>query len=241
MMDTSAEIAELAKALSKAQGEFESVPKDANNPFFKSKYADLPAVVKAAAPILAANGLSIVQTLGYFQDDDTLTTRLLHESGQWIEDMMRLYLTKKDSQGMGSATTYARRYSYMAILGLVADDDDDGNSASVSAQPATAKATGTTTKRAAPKAEAKPAVTDDAGPNLAGLFAIKGRDGKSIVPTDDADRHKWAGVILGRDVESFTMLTDEDVTLLKKTAKEQAIASPKQTNEPEYEPGMEPF
>ena len=245
MMDSSAEIDALAKALSKAQGEFESVPKDAENPFFHSSYAALPAVVKAAAPILAQNGLSVVQSIGFFQENDTLTTRLMHESGQWIEDMMRLYLTKKDSQGMGSATTYARRYAYMAILGLVADDDDDGNAASVGAQPTTAtNTTAKTVRRAAPKVGAKPKSDDDTPSNngaLRSLFAIKDRAGNPIVPKDDDARHEWAGKILNRTVASFTELSDEDITLLKKEAKSQAIGSAAPATTSDYTGDESPF
>ncbi len=241
MMDTSTEIDALAKALAKAQGEFESVNKDAENPFFKSKYADLPAVVKAAAPILASNGLGVIQSIGFYQESDTLTTRLIHESGQWVEDIMRLYLTKKDSQGMGSATTYARRYSYMAILGLVADVDDDGNAASVGAQPTTATATqpkATTTKRAAPKVDAPTTTTTV---NLSGLFAIKGRSGEAIVPADDDERHTWASKILAREVESFKDLTQADVDVLKKEAKKQALDTPRTGSYSDEDDAERPF
>ena len=127
----SEEINELATALSKAQGEFTAVPKGDENPFFKSKYAGLPDVVKVAAPILSQNGLAISQFICQSElGEDLLKTYLLHSSGQFIEHSMKLYLGKLDSQGMGSATTYARRYSYMSVLGLVADVDDDGNRAS---------------------------------------------------------------------------------------------------------------
>jgi len=209
MMDTSGDISELAKALVKAQSEFEAVAKNADNPFFKSKYADLPAVVKAASPILAANGLSVLQSLGWFEDKDTLTTRLLHETGQWVEDTMRLHLTKQDAQGHGSAITYARRYSYMAILGLVADVDDDGNAASKT--PAAKKSAGTT-KRAAPVAQAEPSTEPPAagkGPNLGYLFSLL--DGMA-----DEDRHTWASKVLGREVTSFSDLTQREVNKLVK-------------------------
>lgn len=129
-MANSEQINELAAALVLAQAEFETVSKDASNPFFKSKYADLPEVVKTAAPVLAKHGLAVSQFLSHDDQGDTLTTWLIHKSGQYINDTMRLHLTKDDPQGQGSATTYARRYSYMAALGLVADIDDDGNAAS---------------------------------------------------------------------------------------------------------------
>ena len=127
----SEQINELAAALSKAQGEFTAIPKGETNPFFKSKYAGLPDVIKVAAPILAGNGLAISQfiTVDEF-GSDSLKTYLMHSSGQFIEHSMKMHLGKLDSQGQGSATTYARRYSYMSVLGLVADEDDDGNRAS---------------------------------------------------------------------------------------------------------------
>lgn len=124
------ELDQLAAALSAAQGEFEAVAKTETNPFFKSKYAGLPDVVRAASPILAKHGLSICQMIGYDGEGDTLTTYLMHKSGQSLCGTMRLHLVKDDPQGQGSAVTYARRYAYMAALGLVADEDDDGNAAS---------------------------------------------------------------------------------------------------------------
>lgn len=127
--DHSAELTELAAALAAAQGEFEAVAKDSTNPFFKSRYAGLPQVVKAAAPILATHGLSVTQLPGL---GDTLTTCVMHKSGQWIASTMQLRPVKNDPQAQGSAITYGRRYAYMAALGLVADEDDDGNAASAS-------------------------------------------------------------------------------------------------------------
>ena len=129
-MIASSRLDQLAAALSAAQAEFGTVAKSANNPFFKSKYAALPDVVRAAGPILGKHGLSVMQFPGHEAGVDTLTTILMHESGQHIGDTMLLKLPKNDAQGQGSAMTYARRYSYMAALGLVADEDDDGNAAS---------------------------------------------------------------------------------------------------------------
>jgi hypothetical protein len=128
-MDRSESIDALAAALTAAQGEFEAVAKGAENPFFKSKYADLPSVVRAATPVLAKNQLAVTQLLGLEDGTDTLTTVLTHSSGQFIAGTQRLLLVKADPQGQGSAITYARRYGYMAVLGLVADEDDDGNAA----------------------------------------------------------------------------------------------------------------
>ena len=121
------DLTELAPALVAAQADFSAVPKGSVNPFFKSKYAALPDVVQHTSPVLAKHGLAVTQ---FITEDDTLTTMLIHKSGQYIQGTMALHLVKDDPQAQGSAVTYARRYSYMSVLGLVADDDDDGNSAS---------------------------------------------------------------------------------------------------------------
>lgn len=142
----SEQINELAAALVAAQAEFSAVPKESANPFFKSSYAALPDVVKHATPVLARHGLAVSQ---FISEADTLTTYLLHKSGQFLSHTMTLHLVKDDPQAQGSAVTYARRYSYMACLGLVADNDDDGNAASqrggTSARPAPQRASQSTT------------------------------------------------------------------------------------------------
>lgn len=127
----SEQINELAAALAKAQGEMENAKKDADNSFFKSKYADLASVVDAAKPALAKHGLAVIQSTQVFPDNDktVLITQLCHSSGQWIRSWYPINPVKNDPQGMGSAHTYARRYSYSAIVGIAAEDDD-GNEAS---------------------------------------------------------------------------------------------------------------
>lgn len=151
---------QIAKALSAAQAEFEAVSKTADNPFFKSKYAPLPAVVAAASPILAAHGLAVWQGPDVLDGEDVLWTIVLHESGQYIGSAARLYLTKKDPQGQGSAMTYGRRYGYQAGTGLVADEDDDGNAAS-DPKPPGRQAKAPTRKAPAPKAPAPGKVSQE--------------------------------------------------------------------------------
>jgi hypothetical protein len=125
------EINELAQALVSAQAEFSAVPKGSVNPFFKSKYAALPDVVASASPVLAKHGLAISQHVATgMNGTDILVTYLIHTSGQYIAHDMTLHMVKDDPQAQGSAITYARRYSYMSALGLVADEDDDANGAS---------------------------------------------------------------------------------------------------------------
>jgi ERF superfamily protein len=122
------EFKELAAALVKFQASISSVAKNAENPFFKSSYADLAQVKRIAQPHLKEAELAVAQFPTHVDGEPALRSMLVHSSGQYIEDTMLLVMVKKDPQGQGSAMTYARRYAYMAILGLVADEDDDGNS-----------------------------------------------------------------------------------------------------------------
>ena len=136
-MQTSEQINELATALAKAQGQMGAAKKDAENPFFKSKYADLGSVINAIKGPLSDNGLSYTQFPIREGEAAGVVTRLLHASGQWMESEYTLPLAKFDSQAVGSAFTYARRYALQAIAGIPAGDDD-GNAASEAApQPET--------------------------------------------------------------------------------------------------------
>lgn len=154
-MNHSEQIDQLAAALVAIQAEVPAIPKDANNPFFKSKYADLPAVVECASPIVTRHGVAVTQWPDFDGQHDLLTTMVVHTSGQWQSSTMRLHLPKQDPQGQGSALTYARRYAYMAALNLVADEDDDGNSASKSRRPQQQPARRQQTPGQVPAAEAK--------------------------------------------------------------------------------------
>jgi hypothetical protein len=122
----------IAAALASAQSQMGKALKDANNPHFKSKYADLSSVTSACMPALNANGIAVIQP---FVDDETgryVKTVLIHESGETLECRVPLIVQKNDMQGFGSAATYARRYGLMAMAGI-APEDDDGNAAVVAA------------------------------------------------------------------------------------------------------------
>lgn len=133
-MTTSEQVNEIAAALAKAQAGMKNAALNKVNPHFKSRYADLAGIRDAVIPALTANGIAVVQTL-----DDTVEgrcyveTRLLHTSGQWIESTCPIPVVP-DMQKMGSAITYARRYSLSAICGIAADEDDDANAASQTPQ-----------------------------------------------------------------------------------------------------------
>ena len=127
---------ELAAALAAAQGEILPAPKDADNPYFRSKYASLPAVREAMREAFAKHGLSVIQMPEVDAGRICLHTLLLHSSGQTLDcGTLSAEIDLTNCQKMGSAITYFRRYSLAAISQTVADDseDDDGNAAS---QPA---------------------------------------------------------------------------------------------------------
>lgn len=130
-MQKSESIGNLSKALTAVQKELRPAIKDSNNPFFKSKYADLNSVWDSCRELLAANGLSVIQGNSVGLDNTVIVeTILAHESGEWIQSELSLPLAKHDPQGVGSAVTYGRRYGLAAAVGIVADVDDDGNAAS---------------------------------------------------------------------------------------------------------------
>lgn len=122
-MNQSPTIGAIAAALAKAQAAFKPAIKDASNPFFKSKYCDLSGALDAVRDALSANGLALVQSTDA-GDKLVLHTTLLHASGEWISGTYPITAVKTDPQGIGSAVTYARRYSLMALLGIAAEDDD---------------------------------------------------------------------------------------------------------------------
>ena len=133
-MKTSDQIAAIADALSKAQAEMTGAKKDKSNPFFRSTYADLSAVMEAISKPFAAHGLSFAQSPGFVNGMIEVQTRIMHSSGEWIEGSCVLPPTKSDAQGYGSAITYAKRYGLQAMAGIPSIDDD-GNAAVAHSSP----------------------------------------------------------------------------------------------------------
>ena len=126
-------------ALAKAQGEFETATKNQKNPFFNSKYLTLGGVIEIIRKPFSKNGLSFLQFPTVKKEGNSTTviirTVIAHESGETIENELILPVTIggriSDAQAIGSAITYARRYSLQSLVGISADEeDDDGNSAS---------------------------------------------------------------------------------------------------------------
>lgn len=134
-MERSENINELATALAKFQGQLEQPKmnstvkvKTRTGGEYSFKYADLSECKAAARKALSENGLSVTQLV---EDDYSVNTMLLHSSGQWISSRLRMPVNTNvaDAQTIGAAITYAKRYAFCAILGIVADDDNDANEA----------------------------------------------------------------------------------------------------------------
>lgn len=120
----------ISAAFVAAQRGFSPAIKEATNPHFRSKYADLSACVNAVIDALNENGIAMVQRTYESDNGVTVSTMFVHESGESF-DSGRLHVPadKQNPQGYGAALTYARRYSLMAACGI-APEDDDGNAAS---------------------------------------------------------------------------------------------------------------
>jgi hypothetical protein len=136
-MRTSDSIKHIAPALLTAQRNITFAAKTAKNPHFKVQYADLPSVIDAVKDALNDAGIVFIQTPTPSEDGRLhLVTRMIHESGEWIEDTAVCAMPKQDAQGFGSAMTYLRRYSLAAFCGLYqADDDGELTKVSINTEP----------------------------------------------------------------------------------------------------------
>ena len=130
-MKLSTEIKDIAGAISIVQTENKGAEIGASNPFFKSKYSTLENVWNAIQRFLAPNGLAVVQDVQSKETCVSITTLVMHKSGQWIEfGPFDMPLAKKDAHSIGSAVKYGRRYALCAAFSIVGEsDDDDGNEA----------------------------------------------------------------------------------------------------------------
>lgn len=128
----------IAQALAAAQAEMGKALKQAENPHFRSKYADLGSVMDACLPALTKHGIAVVHVLVESEFGRSVVTRFKHESGEELETPIPLIVGKNDMQGLGSAITYARRYGLMCLAGI-APEDDDGNAAAESVKGAPKK------------------------------------------------------------------------------------------------------
>ena len=121
----SSEIKDLVASLAKAQGVMKPAIFNRVNPHFKSRYADFASCMDACRGPLSENGLAAIQYCETIEGKLNLVTMLAHVSGQWMKSEFPLISSKMDSQGIGSAMTYAKRYSLCGMVGIVADEDGD--------------------------------------------------------------------------------------------------------------------
>jgi hypothetical protein len=143
---------ELAQALLEVQRAMPAIEPNATNPHFKSKYVSLDHLLAVTLPILHRHGVVLVQNPTNIEGAPALKTTFIHaESGDIQFDVMPLVLDKENSQGLGSALTYCRRYMLAAALGISSEKDDDGNAAS----PQEPKAKRETAKSKRAKLEAR--------------------------------------------------------------------------------------
>ena len=129
----------LYQALIKAQQEFGPILKNATNPHFQSRYADLSGVIESVIEHLHTNGILLLQPTDVTEGEIIVRTQLIHaESGEILESAYKVICKDPtDPQKVGGGLSYARRYALLSLLGL-APEDDDGNTASAPVTPARA-------------------------------------------------------------------------------------------------------
>lgn len=129
--------ASLSAAMAAAFSEIEGATKSANNPHFKTKYADLTAVIEAIKPALIRNGLFFTQRPQPSEGGVTIETVIGHASGEEMSlGSLFVPANKQDAQGFGSALTYARRYALVTAFGVPVEDDDGNAASRAAAMPA---------------------------------------------------------------------------------------------------------
>ena len=135
-MKTSESVDKIFPAFVRAQAMISGGEANAKNPHFKSDYMDLGGVWAVVKPALTKNDLGVIQSpTSLTTDTITLVTRIVHVSGQWLEDDIQMPFGKATAQAIGSAITYARRYALSSIMGVYLGDDDDGNEATAQSEP----------------------------------------------------------------------------------------------------------
>lgn len=209
-------IGKLAEALAKAQGMMSTAKKDADNPFFNSRYADLAACWECCREPLAANGLAVIQTTAPATDGTVhVVSTLAHSSGEWIRGELAVKPVKGDPQGIGSALTYARRYGLCSLVGIVADEDDDGEAAQGRGQ-AVGQKQSQARQTQAPQSQPRPseqAGTQGQNKHNGGEATESQRKAIiAIAKNKGLDAHQAAGSILGRAVDSLNSLTMQEAS-----------------------------
>jgi hypothetical protein len=217
-MQKSEQIGQLVAALAKAHAQFKTIGKDKTAKIQSAKgafsytYADLATVIDATLPALSANGLAVVQPVRLAEGQIVVTTILAHSSGEWISEEMSWPVADTDNRSIGSGVTYARRHSYLAVIGAASTDEDDDAQSARGGDHETAKPQSRTASVAAKVAAANG--TDRLGAIKAGLerFGLKSSDA----------RKAKAESILGHP---FDTKNDSDLTALEAWIREKNDAT----------------
>ena len=114
---------ELFKALGQFREQVSAVKKDADNPFYKSKYADLNSILEVIKDPLKQSWIAISHNCKHTESGFIVVTTLAHiESGEHIESEFPVFWNKP--QEIWSSMSYARRYNLLALLDIPTEDDD---------------------------------------------------------------------------------------------------------------------
>lgn len=224
---SSPEFDKIAAALAKAQGDIKNPTKDAENPHFGKAYADLAGGIAAIRSALSANGVTYIQPTRIRGSQIIVYTRLIHESGQWLESEWPACAVNAPPQAQGSGLTYARRYSLFSLVGIAGeDDDDDGNAAQGSTpgreQPPRGKATVTTGRQPAKASEPRvPSLTAaDSTALLAGMLAtLKATGTREAIVSWSESNHADKERLLGPDRDKLIAAFGEQQKAIKKGVK----------------------
>ena len=210
MTDKAPKHGNIYAALVAAQGEMSAPVKGAVNPHFKSRYADLAAVMEAALPALNKHGIACWHSVVALDGAEYMRTTLSHgETDTHLHCDVRLIVSKQDMQGYKSATTYAKRIGVESVTGL-APEDDDGNAAA----------------QAAPKAATRPAAKPDAK-DAAQLERAIGNaiEGINECDTEQALRELW-GLLNAGDKR---VISDKRVVEAKDAMRDKLAAGASET------------
>lgn len=188
-------IAKLTSALVQVQAKLKGAKKDSDNPFFKSKYADLESVWEACRQLLADNGLAVIQ----MPSNDPVTpdvigveTLMTHTSGEWVSSVLSVKPSKTDAQAAGSVITYLRRYMLQSFVGITPEDDDGEASMERKAPqpvPAKAPAPAKAAPKAAPTTADKPKI--EPGSPAAMFMDYRLSAIKAVGKSDDTSGRNW--------------------------------------------------
>lgn len=156
----------LMPAVIKAWASIEAAVKNSTNPHLKNHYADLASLMDAVKQPMVDNGLAVFQPVAAVEGDlpaVAVDTYIMHTSGQWMMSSFSMVSVDRKPQAVGATITYLRRYALGAMLGMVAEEDDDGNSGSGTTGPRQQNARPTSQPKQQPApVKTEPAATNDA-------------------------------------------------------------------------------